>query len=123
MLADDVLGGVALDALGAGVPVGHDAAGIEHIDGVVDHALNQHAETALAIDQGLVRRLSLREVPGDLGKADKSAVLVTDGIKNGADPKPAAVLAEPPTFGLESARPAAQSPVPAAAARRSCPPG
>jgi hypothetical protein len=49
-----------------------------------------------------VRRLSLREVPGDLGKADKSAVLVMDGIKDGADPKPAAVLADPPTFGLKA---------------------
>ena len=102
MAADDVPGGVTLDALGAGIPVRYDTAGIEQVDGVIDHTLNQHAETALAIDQGLVRRLSLREVPGDLGKADKSAVLVMDGIKNGADPKPAAVLADPPTFGLKA---------------------
>ncbi len=55
MLADDLLGAVALDPLGAGVPVGHDAARIEHIDRIVGDALNQQAEPLLALAQRLVR--------------------------------------------------------------------
>ena len=46
MLADDLVGEVALDALGARVPVGHVSFGIEHVDGVIGDALDQQAEAA-----------------------------------------------------------------------------
>src|SRR5690349_19158519 len=53
VLADDVVGGISLDALRAGVP-GRDAAvGIEQEDGVVLHALDQHAEALFARAQAL----------------------------------------------------------------------
>ncbi|MNF13141.1 hypothetical protein D3C80_2148720 [compost metagenome] len=41
MLADDFLGVVTLGTLGAGVPVGDDTFGGEHVDGIVHHTLNQ----------------------------------------------------------------------------------
>ena len=103
MPPDDVLGGVPLDALGAGIPVRDDAARVEQIDGVIGHALNQHAKTSLAFGQGALCGVPLGEVPRDLGKADKCAGLVMDGIENRGDPKSGAVLADPPAFGLEAA--------------------
>ena len=41
MLADDLVRGIALDALGAAVPGEHDAGRIEHVDRVVDDAAHQ----------------------------------------------------------------------------------
>ena len=103
MPPDDFLGGVPLDALGAGIPVGDDTARVEQVDGIIGHALNQHAKMSLAVGQGPLRGMSLGEVPGDLRKADKCPGLVVDGIKNRGDPEPGAVLADPPAFGLEAA--------------------
>src|SRR5690606_10139741 len=48
VMADDLRGAVALDAFGAGVPAAHDAAGIEHEDGVIDHALDHQPEQVVA---------------------------------------------------------------------------
>src|SRR5262249_36036464 len=48
VLADDLLGGVALDALGAGVPTGDDALGVEQENGVVLNAFDQETEAFLA---------------------------------------------------------------------------
>src|SRR6267142_4803153 len=39
VLADDLVGGVTLDALRARIPVGDDAARVEHVDGVIDEAV------------------------------------------------------------------------------------
>ena len=49
MLPDHLLAGVALDALGAGIPVHDVARGIEHVDRVVGHALDQQAEAPLGL--------------------------------------------------------------------------
>ena len=51
MLADDLGGGVALDALRAGVPARDAALGIEHEDGVVDDALHHQPEAPLAVGE------------------------------------------------------------------------
>ena len=44
MLADDLFGLEALDPLGAGVPAGHEALRVEHVDGVVDDRLDEQPE-------------------------------------------------------------------------------
>src|SRR5206468_5742284 len=49
MLADDLGRGVALDALGTGVPARDAAVRIEHEDRVVDDALHHQAEASLAL--------------------------------------------------------------------------
>src|SRR6478735_10573836 len=103
MPPDDFLGGVSLDALGAGIPVRYDAARVEQVDRIVGHALNQHAKSTLAFGQGALCGVPLGEVPRDLGKADKCAGLVMDGIEYRGDPESGAVLADPPAFGLEAA--------------------
>src|SRR5688572_27404434 len=56
MLADDLVGAVALDALRAKVPRDDAAARVEHEDRVVPHALDEEPECLLARAQSLVRR-------------------------------------------------------------------
>lgn len=51
MLADDLLGGVALDVLRAGVPAGDGAVGVEQVDRIVRHRGHQQAEHLLAAPQ------------------------------------------------------------------------
>src|SRR5262249_53347291 len=48
VLADDLLGPVALDALGPRVPADHPPFGAQQEDGVVPGAFDQEAETLLA---------------------------------------------------------------------------
>ncbi|WP_242468373.1 hypothetical protein [Burkholderia plantarii] len=52
--SDDLLVGIALDALGAGVPVRHVAVGREHEDRVVHHALHEQAKAPFALEHGVV---------------------------------------------------------------------
>ncbi len=103
MAADYFSLGVTLEPLGPWVPGCDHPVRVEHIDGVIGYALNQHAKMSLAVGEGPLRGMSLAEVPSDLGKADKGAGLVVDGIKNRGDPESGAVLANPPAFGLEAA--------------------
>ena len=60
MLANDLVGGEALDALRAGVPRGHLALGVEQVDGVVADALDQEAEARFRLGvRGLERAQTL----------------------------------------------------------------
>ena len=81
MLTDDLLGGIALQTLRAGIPIGDDAAWIDHIDRVVGHTLYQNAEAALAYQQRILRRFTLRDVAGDLREANVPPRLVLDRVK------------------------------------------
>src|SRR4029079_15761234 len=54
MLADDLVRGVALEALSAGIPVRYHAGGIEHVDGKVGDALDKQPEPLLARRQILL---------------------------------------------------------------------
>ena len=49
MLADDLIGAIALDALGSRIPAGDVAVGIEAIERVVGDALHQHAELGFGV--------------------------------------------------------------------------
>ena len=44
MLADDLVGGIALEPLRTRIPADHHAVGIQHVDGIVGNALNQQFE-------------------------------------------------------------------------------
>src|SRR3979411_2252098 len=103
MPPDDFLGDIPLDALGAGIPVGDDAARVEQVNRIIGHALNQRAKSSLAFGQGPLRGVSLGEVSRALGKADKCSGLVMDGIEDRGDPESGAILADPPALGLEAA--------------------
>lgn len=47
MLTDDIGVRISLDALATGIPAGDDAVRLQHVDGVVDDALNLQAKTSL----------------------------------------------------------------------------
>ncbi len=101
--ADDLGGGIALGALGAGVPARHPSLGVEPVDGVVGDALHQQPELLLALAQGLVGPPAFGDVAGDLGEADQPPLLVADGVDDHVGPEPNAVLADPPALLLEPA--------------------
>ena len=73
MLSDDLRCEITLDAFGAGVPVGDDAVGVEHVQGVVPHALDEMLEAPLGVfalggllDQPRIGRRQLRRAYADL---------------------------------------------------------
>ena len=102
MLADDLLFGVALDALRAGVPVRHPPVRVEHVDGVVGDALDEQPEVLLASAQLLLGGLPLGEVARDLGEADELARGIADRIDDDVRPEAGAVLADAPALLLEA---------------------
>src|SRR5262249_51741298 len=100
MLADDFFGRIALDALRASVPTDDDAVRIQHEQRVVDHALDEHPELALALAQRLLRRAPLGNVAGDFGEALERACFVADCVDHHRSPEAAAVLAHAPPLGI-----------------------
>eukprot|EP01022_Parablepharisma_sp_SALTPOND_P021769 TRINITY_DN435_c2_g11_i1.p1 TRINITY_DN435_c2_g11~~TRINITY_DN435_c2_g11_i1.p1 ORF type:complete len:948 (-),score=370.43 TRINITY_DN435_c2_g11_i1:3556-6399(-) len=103
MLAHDLLLQVTLGALGAGVPVGHGAIGIEHVEGIVGDAFHQQPETVFGVAPRLFHAALLGTVAGDLGKADQLAVFLVDGVDHHVCPETAAVLADAPALAFEAA--------------------
>ncbi len=103
MQTDDLVGGVALDPLGAGVPAGHHPVGIQHDQRAVVDAFHEDAELPLALQQGLLGRLPLCDVAGGVDEADDGSPVVADDLQRGLRPEPAPVLTDPPAFALEMA--------------------
>ncbi len=103
MRADDFFCRVALDAAGAGVPVGDEALRREHEDRVVGDAVNQHAEAPLAFEHGVVRGLFIGHVAHDFHETGKLPIFVMQCVNDDAGPKRRAVLADPPPFGVVTA--------------------
>ncbi len=101
--ADHLFRQVALDPLGAEVPVGDPPAVVEHVDGVVGNALHQQAELLLAAPQRLLGRAPFAEVVDQLGEAEQLALAVADGVDHHLRPEALAVAAHPPALGLEAA--------------------
>ena len=101
--ADDLVGGVALQCLRAGVPAAHRAVHVEHEDGVVAHAVHQQPEALLAGAQFLLVALALGEVARDLDEAVELAAGPAHGRDDHVGPEARAVLAQAPAFVLEAA--------------------
>jgi hypothetical protein len=57
--------------LRASVPASHLTAGIQHVDGVVGNTLHHQSELCLAFAQFRLGGLSLGQVAGDFGEANK----------------------------------------------------
>ena len=74
--ADNLAGAVALDAAGALVPTADAAIGVEHIDGVVAHALEQKSIILFAVAQRHLGLAPRGDVETDAEHADRRAVLV-----------------------------------------------
>src|SRR6185312_13523328 len=98
MLADDLVGKIALDALRTGVPARDAPRAVEHEDRVVGHALHQPAELLLGAADPLVGPALLGQVAHDDGESREPVV----GRAHRADEYPsaigAAVLAHAPGF-------------------------
>ena len=103
VLADDLVGPVALDPLGAGVPAGDHPGRVQQVDRVVGDALDQQAELLLAAAQALLGGPTFGQVAGHLGEADDLALRGADRIYQHMGPEALAVLADPPARGLETA--------------------
>src|SRR5690606_6469223 len=101
--ADDLLGGVALDALRARVPVGDDAVGVEHEEGVIGDALDEEAELALAGLENLLRLPFVGDVVHHLGEPGQLARLVADRLDDHMGVEARAVLAYAPGLALDLA--------------------
>lgn len=100
MLADGLLGRVALDALRAQIPARDDAVTVQREDGVVLDRLHQQPQVALALHQALLALALLRHVARDLGKAQHLAIGAQQRGDQHVGPETAAVLAQPPAFVL-----------------------
>jgi hypothetical protein len=87
MLADDFACGITLHPLCAGVPVGDDPARIEHVDSVVDDAIEEDTEAALAFEEGRLRFHPRGNVARDLGNADLLSGLASDGLQMPCSPR------------------------------------
>src|SRR5205823_5475609 len=104
VLADDLLGRIALEPLGPSIPGGDHALWVEHEDGVVPNPLDQQAETLFAQAKFLLGLFPIRKVSRDLQEAPNLAGIVPQGGDDDVGPKPCPILADPPGLVLESAR-------------------
>ena len=115
MLADDLVRGVALEALGAGVPALDPPGAVEHVEGVVAHAVDEQAEPPLRRlrvvsrallgpeeprpadggrdpvrhqleEAGVVRGEAARGQAADVDDADPAAVEHQRGTEQGVEP-------------------------------------
>ncbi len=98
MLADDIVGCVALDPLSSRIPVRDAPFRIEHEDRVIGHALDEQPEPPLRFEQGLLRLPLLGHVAGDFGEADQLALLIVDPVDDDAGPEARPVLAHAPAL-------------------------
>src|SRR4051794_11468398 len=111
--ADDLVGGVALDVLGARVPAHDVAAGIQQEDRVVADAEHEPAELleldiggrqrAGLLAQALLGEPPVAEVADDLAEADRRPVGLADRRDDDAGPEARAVAAHAPALVLDAA--------------------
>src|SRR5436305_1519485 len=73
---DHLAGFVALDMFGPGIPTGDTALGIEQVDGVVLHRLDESAELLFTGAQRLFRLLTIGHVKKGSDEADRFASAV-----------------------------------------------
>ncbi len=94
MPAEDFLRLIAFQALRARVPAGDDAARIQHIKSVIDHAVDQHAQASLA-DLGTLLRLA-----HDQREPKRRAGRIARGLHDRVAEEAAAVMAPAPALDL-----------------------
>src|SRR5215813_8618775 len=103
MLADDLVGRIALEPFRPRIPVRNNAARVEHVDCIVDHAFDEHAGAPLAFAQRRLGLHTLCDVARNLAETDQIALFVLYSLQYGVAPKAAAVLADSPALGLVAA--------------------
>ncbi len=82
MLAEDLGLLITLETLGTGVPAGDDARRVGHVDGVVDHRVDEQAKALLLVDEwglgGILKHLAGASVWIFCGVWNKSGVRKND---------------------------------------------
>ena len=103
MLTHDLVGGIALESLGAGIPAAYPSFRVEHVNGIVSDALDEQAEPLLARRSS--SSASLRSVRSrvTLANPTSSPVGIANRVDDHVGPEPAAVFAYSPAFDLEAA--------------------
>jgi hypothetical protein len=81
---------------------GDHALRIEHVEGVVGHALDQQPEALFALAQCFLVHAPLAQVARDLGEAEQLARFVAQGGDHDVRPEARAVLLHPPALILEA---------------------
>lgn len=76
MLAEDLGLLIALEAPGTGVPTGDDARGVGHVDGIVDHGVDQQPKTLFLVDAGSLLIVLKHFWPGVRVDSSRSMVQV-----------------------------------------------
>src|SRR5690606_4002683 len=100
--ADDLLGGITVHLLGAGIPRGDPSLHVDHEDGVVLHVGDEAAETLLALAQRVFVRAPLGEIARHLGEAQPLPLRAAARSDHHAGPERGAVLAHAAAFVLEN---------------------
>src|SRR6185312_5423295 len=102
MLADDLVGGIALEALGSGVPRRNVSGRVENEDGVVLHRGDQKPKPLLASSQVLVGALSLAQIARDLAETNEAPGAISERRDHHIGPKTRTVLPDTPPFFFEA---------------------
>jgi hypothetical protein len=102
MLANDFVGLIALNSLGAGVPRGHPPIRFEQKNRVVRHALHEAPKLLFAAPDRRLGCSTLGEISGDFSKPDEISPRIADAIDDDARPKLGSILAQAPTFAFKS---------------------
>ena len=100
MLSDDFVGGIALEALCASIPICDDPARIEHVNRVVKHPFNEDSEPPLGFDNGLLCLHVFSDVARNLGEPDQRPLVVADRLYDGVGPEAGAILSDAPALSL-----------------------
>ena len=108
-LADDLVGAIALDALGTGVPRHDMSLGVEKEDRVVAHFVDQQTKLLLALAQHPLRLVpfgltlllgeaAFSQISGDFCKPNQGSRFIADRRDDDARPKPGTIFADSPVL-------------------------
>src|SRR5262245_33388639 len=103
VLADNLVGAVALDLLGSRIPAANMPVDIEHVDGVVPYPCQQHPDALFGLAQGALSFLALGYIKTDAEHADGGTVLVADDLAHAVQMTDTPVAASDPLLVTEVA--------------------
>ena len=101
MPADNLVGCVAFEALGAVVPAPHTALRVEHVDGVVARAPEQQTIVLFGVMQRAFRLLARGHVQADAEHSHSGTAFVADHFADAVQMTNAAVRADDALFVAE----------------------
>src|SRR5437870_4336190 len=101
MAAEDLARLIALDAARAGIPARDEALRVQHVDGVVLHAIDEQAKALLGVAQLFFLSAPHAQVARDLREGEQLSLVVAQRGDDDVRPEARAVLPYPPALVLE----------------------